>query len=176
MSANQPTQQTAATKFLIHTLISFGVGILFAVLTAVGNYIYTAGNAIDLKVVVTVASGAFFAYLLSHFNSDIKPNEAQLLQGINDAVTQATQNAHAPLYNAVGQLQQQVAQVAQTVQAPQVVTQSPAPPPYAPAPLPIEQQSTAAEMPAIIVSQPWQAPAPDISFGDTNAAMPAVSQ
>jgi len=71
MSANQPMapQPTAQMKFLKHTLLSFAMGILFAVLTAIGNYVYTAGNAIDIKVVASVAGAAFLAYLLSHFIS-----------------------------------------------------------------------------------------------------------
>src|SRR2546421_7067279 len=86
MSTNQPAQPTAATQFLKHTALSFGVGILFAVIAAIGNYIYTAGNAIDIKIVATVAGGAFLAYLLSHFNSDIKPNWPQIEQGLNDVI------------------------------------------------------------------------------------------
>jgi hypothetical protein len=201
MSANQPSQPTAATRFLIHTLLSFGVGLLFAVLTAIGNYIYTAGNAIDIKVVATVAGGAFLAYLLSHFNSDIKPNLPQIEQSINDllpplvheSVTNAVQDAHAPLYNAVGQLQQQVAQVAQTVQAaPQakdwIAGASGQPAPLPPQPqnvtsyaratgvgelVPVSQLPTQ-DMP-VIVSQPWQPPDPSIGFGDS-AVMPSVTQ
>ncbi len=99
MSANQPMapQPTAQMKFLKHTLLSFAMGILFAVLTAIGNYVYTAGNAIDIKVVASVAGAAFLAYLLSHFISDIKPNWPQIEQGLSDMIDQSVQNAHAPL-------------------------------------------------------------------------------
>jgi hypothetical protein len=193
MSSNQPAQPTPATRFLVHTLLSFGVGILFAVLTAIGNYIYTAGNAIDIKVVATVAGGAFLAYLLSHFYSDIKPNLPQIEQSINDllpplvheSVTQAVQNAHAPLYNAVGQLQQQVAQVQAALPSappsgiPSIPIQEAVPTnplfPFIPQQPPIEQMPTNIEIPAVIVSQPWQPPAPDISFGDSQV-LPAVGQ
>ncbi len=134
MANNQPSQPTPATRFLVHTLYSLAIGILLAVLTAIGQYISTAGDTIDVRIVASVGGAAFLAYLLSHFNKDILSNQVQLLQGIDDAVTQATQNAHAPLYNAVGQLQQQVAQVAQTVQAPQL--------PPAPLPVPISEAAT----------------------------------
>ena len=165
MSTTQPSQPTPATRFLVHTLYSLAIGILLAVLTAIGQYISTAGDTIDFKIVASVGGAAFLAYLLSHFNKDILSNQVQLLQGIDDAVTSATQNAHAPLYNAVGQLQQQVAQVAQVVQAP--------PLPPAPQPLPISQLPTQ-DMPVVIASQPWQPPAPGISFGDS-AVMPTVT-
>jgi len=166
MSSNQPSQPTPATRFLVHTLYSFGIGLLIAILTAIGQYVATSGDSIDLRIVVSVGGAAFLAYLLSHFNKDILSNQVQLLQGIDDAVTQATQNAHAPLYNAVGQLQQQVAQVAQTVQAPQL--------PPAPLPVPISEAATQ-DMPVVIASQPWQPPAQGISFGDS-AVMPAIPQ
>ncbi len=192
MSANQPSQQTASTKFLKHTLLSFAMGILFAVLTAIGNYVYTAGNAIDIKVVASVAGAAFLAYLLSHFISDIKPNWPQIEQGLSDMIDQSVQNAHAPLYNAVGQLQQQVAQIpAQVAQVAQTAQIAPPPPsqPVANTTIipqfdmtqpsgtwasPISQMPTNVEMPAVITSQPWQPPARGV-FEDTGP-MPVVTQ
>src|SRR6266516_5223443 len=176
MSANQPMapQPTAQMKFLKHTLLSFAMGILFAVLTAIGNYVYTAGNAIDIKVVASVAGAAFLAYLLSNFISDIKPNWPQIEQGLSDMIDQSVQNAHAPLYNAVGQLQQQVAQIpAQVAQVAQTAQAAPVPPPV-PQPLPISQMSTNVEMPAVITSQPWQPPARGV-FEDTGP-LPAMTQ
>ncbi len=183
MSANQPMapQPTAQMKFLKHTLLSFAMGILFAVLTAIGNYVYTAGNAIDIKVVASVAGAAFLAYLLSHFISDIKPNWPQIEQGLSDMIDQSVQNAHAPLYNAVGQLQQQVAQipaqvaqVAQTAQVAPPVQQSNPMLPFIPQqPPPISQLPTQ-DMPVVIASQPWQPPASGV-FEDTGP-LPAVTQ
>src|SRR6266496_1975199 len=194
MSANQPMapQPTAQMKFLKHTLLSFAMGILFAVLTAIGNYVYTAGNAIDIKVVASVAGAAFLAYLLSHFISDIKPNWPQIEQGLSDMIDQSVQNAHAPLYNAVGQLQQQVAQIpAQVAQVAQTAQIAPPPPsqPVANTTIipqfdmtkpsgtwvsPISQMPTNVEMPAVITSQPWQPPARGV-FEDTGP-MPVVTQ
>jgi len=194
MSANQPMapQPTAQMKFLKHTLLSFAMGILFAVLTAIGNYVYTAGNAIDIKVVASVAGAAFLAYLLSHFISDIKPNWPQIEQGLSDMIDQSVQNAHAPLYNAVGQLQQQVAQIpAQVAQVAQTAQVAPPPPsqPVANTTIipqfdmtkpsgtwvsPISQMPTNVEMPAVITSQPWQPPARGV-FEDTGP-LPAMTQ
>ena len=197
MSNNQPAQPTPATRFMVHTLLSFAMGILFAVLAAIGNYVYTAGNAIDIKVVASVAGAAFLAYLLSHFISDIKPNWPQIEQGLSDMIDQSVQNAHAPLYNAVGQLQQQVAQipaqvaqVAQTAQVAPPVQQSNPMLPFIPQQpqnvtsyaraigagelVPISQMSTNVEIPAVIASQPWQPPARGV-FEDTGP-LPAMTQ
>lgn len=163
----QPTQ---AVRVLFHILWSLLASAVTAGAVAGGNYIATAGNNINFTVVLTAAGSAFFVFLITHAPSVIQPNQAELLQGINDLL----QQAHQPLLSYMAQLLQAMP----TAQPPVTITSSPGNRPLDSTfvqPLSISQQPTAS-IPTILPAG-GGAPQFDVrQFVVTQSGIPKVQQ
>lgn len=119
MSTNQPksSQPTQATLFLWHLLLSFVVGILAAVFTALVQYIATSGNSINLSYILTVSGVAFTTFVAAFLKRDVVPHEAEIIQGIRDEIA----SLHSPLLTQIVTLTQQIAAL-QAAQQPVIST------------------------------------------------------
>ncbi len=141
MATNQPSSgPSQATRVLFHILFSLLASGAMAGITAGANYLYTGGNSINITVVGSAATAAFFVFLVTHAPSVLKSNENQLLAGVHDILL----DVHQPILTYLAQLMQQTNQIQQVTQA----TFAQVAPTPQPAPLPISQQTTA-NMPAM---------------------------
>ena len=166
MSANQqPSGPSQATRVLFHVLFSLLASAIMAGATAGLNYLYTGGNSINITVVLSAATAAFFVFLVTHAPSVLKSNQGQLLAGVHDILL----DVHQPILTYLAQLMQQTNQIQQVAQATliQVAPTAPVPQAPQPAPLPISQQQTA-NMPVVTST-----PSP-ISQQPTYVNMPAM--
>jgi hypothetical protein len=148
---NQSSQPTSAMLFLQHTLWSFGVGILLAGLTAIGQYLATSGSSINLTIILTVGASAFVAFAAAFFKQAITPNVPELLQGVKDWLAEL----HNPLINQMTGLASQVATLSQQVAVLQTSAQPPALPQVLPPPnnLNITQPMTAIQTTQAVQTQ-----------------------
>src|SRR6266699_3507028 len=171
MASNQPvppiqvvpqSTPTAAVRFLFHTLGALVAGVIVAIVVTLFNYTATDGQSVDIRTVLIAAGFSALGFLGAFIRTDVKPNQALLLQGFSDLL-RAT---HQPIFTYLSQvfaMQQQIVQAVQAAPTPQ-----PVPPPvqqgnpmlpFIPQqPPPISQLPTQ-DMPVVIASQPWQPPA-----------------
>ena len=196
MASNQPvppiqvvpqSTPTAAVRFLFHTIGALVAGVIVAIVVTLFNYTATDGQSVDIRTVLIAAGFSALGFLGAFIRTDVKPNQAQLLQGLSDLL-QAT---HQPIFTYLSQLfatQQQIVQAVQAAPTPQAAPLPPAQPvantttipqfdmtqPSGTWASPISQMPTNVEMPAVITSQPWQPPASGV-FEDTGP-MPVVSK
>jgi len=148
MSANQqPSGPSQATRVLFHVLWSLLASGAMAGITAGANYLYTGGNSINITVVGSAATAAFFVFLVTHAPSVLKSNEGSITAGIHDMLM----DVHQPILTYLAQLMQQTNQIHQVTQATliQVAPTAPVPQAPQPAPLPISQQSTITNLPTV---------------------------
>ncbi len=185
MASNQPvppiqvvpqSTPTAAVRFLVHTLGALVAGVIVAIVVTLFNYTATDRQSVDIRTVLIAAGFSALGFLGAFIRTDVKPNQAQLLQGLSDLL-QAT---HQPIFTYLSQLfatQQQIVQAVQAASTPQPVPppvqQSNPMLPFIPQQPPISQLPTQ-DMPVVIASQPWQPPARGV-FEDTGP-LPAMTQ
>ncbi len=175
-SSSGPSQ---ATRVLFHILFSLLASGAMAGITAGANYLYTGGNSINITVVGSAATAAFFVFLVTHAPSVLKSNQGQLLAGVHDILL----DVHQPILTYLAQLMQQTNQIQQVAQATsaqvaQVVQAVPSPLPRPPKPPDVTSYARATGVGELVpISQQTTqvTPAVNVTPNYPSAQMPAIN-